>query len=122
MKLSIGTDYSKLACELNVSPKMTCSAQVDCGDYDLPTIGYAACRYLRRNAVAREKYVTMSYRMRFATGRNRRAQRRCLVVPAKLLELPGETASIAMTVDPFGITIENVSIFETRKTDRVLMH
>ncbi len=120
MKLSVGTDYSKLACELSVSPKMTCSTQVECGDYDLSTIGYAACRYLRRNVVAREKYITMSYRMRFATGRDRRAQRCCLVVPAKLLELPGETVSIAMTVDPFGITIRSVSIFEDRRTQQVL--
>ncbi len=113
MKMTIGTAYSTLGCTLTVTPQMVFTSQVDCGDYDLNTIGYAVCRFLRSDERARSKYVTMSYRMRFAKGKDRRAKRCCFFVPAKLLDLPGETARVVLSVDPNGVTVERVSLYET---------
>ena len=113
MKMTIGTTYSTPGCALTIAPQMTFASQTDCGDYDIDTIGYAVCRFLRNNERACSKYVTMSYRMRFAKGKARKPKRCCFFAPAKLLELPGETVRVVLSVDPDGVTVECVSLYET---------
>lgn len=119
MKMTIGTGYGALSCELSTALDMPFTTQIDCGEYTSDTIRYAVCRFLRKNRNARDKYVTMSYKMRFAKGKARRAKRCRFVAPAKLLELPGACVHVTLSVDPAGVMVESVSISSSSHTEGV---
>lgn len=111
MKLTTGNGYGALSCDLTVAEDMSFTSEVNCEGYASESISYAACRFLRRSQQARNRYVTMSYKMRFAKGKGRRAKRCRFIAPAKLMELPGGSVLVTLSVDPAGVTVESVSIF-----------
>lgn len=110
MKMTIGTGYGALSCELSVADDMVFTSEVSCEGYLAESIRYAVCRFLRKNRQACDRYVTMSYKMRFAKGKARKAKRCRFTAPAKLLELPGGSVEVILAVDPVGVTVKSVSI------------
>lgn len=110
MKMTVGTGYGALSCELSVADDMVFTSEVSCEGYAAESIRYAICRFLRKNRQACNRYVTMSYKMRFAKGKARKAKRCRFTAPAKLLELPGGSVEAILTVDPTGVTVKSVSI------------
>ncbi len=113
MEMKIGNEYTSLACTLCVAHNLVFSSQTDCGDYDVDAIAYAVCSFLRNDIRARSKYVTMSYRMRFAEGEARRAKRCTFLAPAERLGLPDATVRATLSVDPSGVTVESISLYES---------
>ncbi len=110
MKMTTGFGYGALSAELAVAKDMVFTSEVDCGDLTQDAVRYAVCRFLRKNPAACDRYVTMSYRLRFATGRDRRARRCRFTAPARAMELPGRRVVVTLSVDPGGVTVESVSI------------
>ena len=110
MKMTIGAGYGSLSCELSVADDMVFTSEVNCEGYMAESIRYAICRFLRKNSQACDRYVTMSYRMRFAKGKARKAKLCRFTAPAKLLELPGGSVETILAVDPTGVTVKSVSI------------
>ena len=120
MKMTTGIGYGALSCKLSTASDMSFTAQFDCGEYASDTIRYAVCRFLRKNRKACDKYVTMSYKMRFEKGKARRPKRCWFVAPAKALELPGASINVTLSVDPVGVTVESVSIYSTYHAENAI--
>lgn len=110
MKMTIGTGYGSLSCGLSVADDMAFTSEVSCEGYMAESIRYAVCRFLRKNRQACGRYVTMSYKMRFAKGKARKAKLCKFTAPAKLLELPGGSVETILAVDPTGVTVRSVSL------------
>ena len=110
--------YGNLVCGLKLSDRFACVGFFPDG-YGREAITYALTRFFRKNACAREKLVTQSWKMRFAKGKGRRPCNITLTIPAAALELPCGTAQIRLTVDANGIEIRHFLLLDSasRRTD-----
>ncbi len=110
MKLTTGTGYGALTCDLSVSPNLSFYTKTDC-DLELDSIGYAACRFLRHTNKLCRTYVKKSYDLRFAKGKARKPVRCFFVAPSALMELPGAWTHVRITVSPAGVVVDHVGIY-----------
>lgn len=96
--------YKALECRIGASKDL----RVAIGDCCPEAVAYAACRLFAHSGSLCRKYVTMSYAMRLARGKERRSRRYRCVVPATLAELEGELLRIDFAVSCDGVTILSV--------------
>lgn len=111
MKMVSKTAASTCTCQLQAAKELHFSSCVDCL-LAVESVGYAACRFIRRSPALRHTLTQESYRLRLAKGRERRKQYHSFVAPAALMELPGAWVSVRLTVDPEGVTVEGMSLSE----------
>lgn len=96
--------YKGLECQIKARPGLDASMGELCSD----AVIYGVSRLLARSESACREYVCQSYRMRLATGKGRRSQRRRCIIPAFLAEIDGELLRIDLTIDCSGVTIQNI--------------
>ena len=111
MKLTTGTGYGALSCQISVSKDMVFHSEVPCNGLEIEAAGYAVCRFLKHSPKCANKYIRASYRMRLASGKARRSRTCWLSGPAKALQLPGAWVRIQLRVKPEGVSVERVELY-----------
>ena len=116
MKLSTGTGYGAISCNITVSKDMLFTSEVPCNRLGTEAAGYAVCRFLKRSPKDAYRYIRESYRLRLASGKNRRRKTCWLSGPARALELPGAWVRIQLCISPEGISVERVELYPQKRS------
>lgn len=111
MIMRYGTDEHAICCRITPAKELRFFAQVPCHP-ELDTVGYAVCRFFRKNPSLCRTCAGESYRIRLSSGRSRKSRRHQCLLPAFLLELPGGWADIRYTVDAIGVTVQEVRLLK----------
>ena len=102
-------NYKSLSCQISARKDFCCELGELCSD----AVVYAVSRLFSSSAAMCRSCVTESYAMRIATGKGRRSARHSCVVPAALAEIDGNWLRVSYSVDPEGVTIQSVSLFDS---------
>lgn len=111
MKLTTGTGYGAISCNIEASKAMLFTTEVPCNGLGTEAAGYAVCRFLKKDPKTAYRYIRESYRLRLASGKKRKSRFCWLSGSAHALELPGAWVRIQLRVDPEGITVERVELY-----------
>lgn len=109
MKMVNGTGYNAAICQISAAKDFHFISLVPC-DLEPDTISYAVRRFFSKSRILCQTYVSESYQLRFAKGKDRKSKHHCCVIPAQFMELPGNWAQVNFVVDAFGITIRKVTL------------
>lgn len=101
--------YKVYACKIEVSPDVRI-VRDDIADLEDATIGYAVCRYLRKNAALCKQLVMLSYNLRLQDGYKGKAKKFKYIVPACNLDLPAKEAKIYLAVTRKGVIINQIRL------------
>lgn len=110
MKVTTGTGYGALSGNLVISDKFELKTSLDFSEYDIEVIRYAIMRFMRKNKIMMDKYITASYKKRLSKGVDRKASYDTIDIPAKILELPGARALINVTISDNQIVIDRLEV------------
>ena len=116
MRLTTGTGYGAISCNIAVSKDMLFTSEVPCNGLETDAAGYAVCRFLKKSPKDAYRYIRESYRLHLATGKGRKSKFCWLSGPAKSLELPGAWVRIRLCVNPEGITVERVELYSKKRS------
>ncbi|MCD7817603.1 MAG: hypothetical protein LUH07_00910 [Lachnospiraceae bacterium] len=105
MKMTNGS----IACEISTTPEMIYVSCVPC-EYEKDTIRYAVERFFARCGKLRRECTFESWQFRIAKGRKKRESSFSYLIPAILMELPGEWVRITGKIDAIGVTVWKVEI------------
>lgn len=105
MKMTNGS----IACEISVASDVVFVSYVSCS-YDKDTVFYAARRFFVRCGKLRRECTCESRRLRLGKGRKTKIPF-CYLIPAVLMELPGEWVRVTGTINVEGVELRKVEIF-----------
>lgn len=109
MKMVNGTGYNAAACQIAAAKEFTFTALVPC-DLEPEAVSYAVCRFFYRSRSLCRTYVMESCALRFAKGKARKTRHYRCVIPAPLMELPGNWVKVNFAVDAVGVTIRRAAL------------
>ncbi|MCD8188706.1 MAG: hypothetical protein LUD78_00530 [Clostridiales bacterium] len=102
---------STIGCTFDFAPGFSWSAESGAKELAADTVRYAVRRYLNHSDTLRRRLAQASYRLRLASGgKGGKAQRLRCVVPARVLELPGNWAELRVTVNARGVTVTQLRL------------
>lgn len=102
-------NYESLSCELSVAENYTLLSRVAC-TYGKDTVAYAVERFLPRCASLCRECTWKSWKARVAKGRAKKKQFFQYLVPAVLMELPGNWVRISGDIDAVGVSVKRVEL------------
>lgn len=102
-------NYESLTCEISVAENYILCSQIPCG-YEKDTVAYAVERFFPLCASLSRECTWKSWQARVAKGRTKRKQEFQYLVPAVLMELPGNWVRICGDIDAVGVNVKKVEI------------
>lgn len=111
MKMKNGTGENVTQCQITAAKDLRIYTQVPCS-LESETIAYAVCRFFTKSTGLSRFCVSESYRMRLVHRKSHKARRCRSILPAILMELPGNWAQIRFSIDAVGVTIREVSLLK----------
>ena len=113
---SISTTYrnSTISCNLAMADRWTANLRYP-SELLSESVAYAALRAIRKDKTLREQLVSISYRLRFAKGKQTRSRRVTAVVSGALFDAPDATATLFLMINANGVYIERVNLLPSLK-------
>ena len=108
MKCKIRNTNDTLGCSLQVDKGFQAACYVSCV-YDETTLAYAALRLIRHSPNVRDRLVAEAVR-RGLSGKKDRPRRFTVRARAALLELPGTTAVVSVSVTAGTVSIKRLRL------------
>ncbi len=105
-KIKFGT----LACEVVVTENCVIRSEGSY-PYGRSTIAYAVERFFANSSRFREDSTYESWQLRLGKGKSR-AKKFCYLIPATLMDLPGEWVRLGGIIDTTGVKIRQVYILK----------
>ena len=109
MTCKIRNTSASLCCSLQTDRKLWFSCRVPC-EYEADTAAYAAAKFIRTHAEVRDKLIKTAVRLGLSHGKEAKPVQRQITVPARAMELPGNSATIYVTVSQGTVTIKGVRV------------
>lgn len=106
MKMRNGT----IACEFSVRPDFSFVSHVPC-EYDRDTVRYALTRFVKHCGKFQRESALESWHFRIKKGKAKKNSHTYLI-PAPLMELPGEWAAVYYSIDATGAEVWKVELFD----------
>lgn len=104
-------NYGSLKCTISVAENYTLHSQHPC-EYGRDTVAYAVERFFVYCKRFCKACTQESWQFRIAKGKTQKSRRFQYLVPAALMELPGNWVQISGTINAIGVTVEKVEILE----------
>lgn len=101
--------YGTCTCKIEVAPDAKIIRDDIC-DLEDATVGYAVCKYVRKNAILCKGLVLESYNLRLCNGKKSRPQKHKIIVLAHKMSLPGEKIKVYLTVNRKGVIVNQIRI------------
>ncbi|KIR01927.1 hypothetical protein P261_00741 [Lachnospiraceae bacterium TWA4] len=104
--------YESMVCEVAVVEDLTYITRVHC-EYQRDVIAYAVKQFFAHCKPICKECTKASFKLRVAKGKKaRRPKGFVYMVPAILMELPGEWVKISGTIDEVGVLVRRVEILQ----------
>lgn len=103
--------YGSIACEVTLAEDYNFFTEVPC-EYEKDTITYAVELFFTKCRRFRRECTYQSWQHRIAKGKARRPEKFTYLVPAILMELPGEWVRLAGNIDEAGLKIQKVELLK----------
>ena len=100
--------YGAISCEVTAAENCTYNCHIPC-DYHKETVIYAAEHFFLRCEKTLRECTHESWRLRIAKGKKKHSKF-TYVVPAVLMELPGNWVRISCDIDAVGDTIRKIEL------------
>ncbi|MCD7955217.1 MAG: hypothetical protein LUG93_05575 [Lachnospiraceae bacterium] len=105
MKMKNGS----MVCEISVASDASYVSYVPC-DYQRDTISYAVKRFFARCGKLCRECTFESWQIRIGKKR-KKSQHFCYLIPALLMELPGEWVRVTGVIDEKGVEVRKIELF-----------
>ncbi|MCD7812455.1 MAG: hypothetical protein LUH20_00115 [Lachnospiraceae bacterium] len=105
MKMTNGS----ISCEISAASEVSFVSYVPCS-YDESTVFYAARRFFTQCGKLRRECTCESRRLRLGKG-SKAVLPFCYLIPAVLMELPGEWARVTGAISAKGVELRKVELF-----------
>ncbi len=102
--------YEGAACEITVSENFRFFSQVSCS-LEFDSVRYATCRFFQKSKALCRECVFESWQLRISKSRKRKT-RHFYVIPAVLMELPGNWAKVTITIDTYGVCVQQLELLQ----------
>ena len=112
MKMYTGTEERRVGCEIIIPKELRYSSEIDL-DLEPTAAGYAVARLMINAPKMAAELCNLSYSLRMAKGKERRAQRRWFIVPSALVEVDSDIGWIyvGLTIKPEGTVIQRIEVY-----------
>lgn len=102
-------NYGSFSCIISVTTDCTIISQKLC-DYEADTIFYAVERFFTHCNTIAKKCTKTSWQFRIAKGKSPKKQSFMYIVPAILMELPGNWVKISGNIDAVGVNVNKIEM------------
>ena len=103
--------YQNVACEVAVVDNYSFVSEVEC-EYEKDTVAYAVELFFIRSPRFRRECTYESWQLRISKGTARKAHKFTYLVPAILMELPGEWVRLSGEICPIGVKVKKVELLQ----------
>ena len=104
-------NYGSLTCEISTTEKCTIISQELC-DYEEDTIIYAVERFFAQCTHLSKECSKISWQFRIAKGKSPKKQQFMYIIPAVLMELPGNWVKINGNIDAVGVNVNRIEMLK----------
>ena len=103
--------YGSFACEISVAADYRLLSLVPC-EYEKDTVAYAVERFFTQSKRFCRECTQESWKLRIAKGRKDKKHSFVYIIPAVLMELPGNWIRLSGNIDAAGVNVREVEILE----------
>lgn len=103
--------YGTIICEVSVAVNCTITVS-DCYEYPKDTIAYAVEKFFSQHAKTYRECTYESWRLRIAKGRKKKIRRFEYIIPAVLMELPGNWVRVCGDINVVGVNINRIELLK----------
>lgn len=102
-------NYDSYTCEICVPENFNFYSEIDC-NYEKGTIAYAVEKFWTESKKIQKECTRECWKIRIASGKERRKKRVSYTIPAVLMELPGDWVRVHLEIDSVGVIVRSVEI------------
>lgn len=106
--------YGSIVCEVSVVTNCRIIGY-DCGDYVKDSIIYAVEKFFSKFEKIRRDCTYESWQLRITKRRKRKNRRFWYIIPAVLMELPGNWILVCGDIDPVGVNIRKIEFLKGKE-------
>ena len=107
--------YGSIVCEVSVVTNCRIIGY-DCGDYVKDSIVYAVEKFFSKFEKIRRDCTYESWQLRITKRRKRKNRRFWYIIPAVLMELPGNWILVCGDIDAVGVNIRKIEFLKKEET------